>query len=394
MLPRFIRQSGIGAAGRVARIHRARGTAGVFAEIGLIEGSFAKRVYFTELLKLPSIGARDVQQALAQAGREIDSDFELATLLIAADRLVQDEQTRKAYLDAARTIDSDFELRRVFSAALKDGPSPALLAGMLDTATTIESDFEAASLLADVAKSHPLDATIREPFFRTLATVDSSFEHRRVLTEVLRRADATPEALAIALQSVAQIESDFECATVLLQFVKAHGVEGVLRAPFFKAVETLSSSFERGRVLQAVARRSDAVGGHDPGRDSLRHADGQQLRDVAGPARRRRHAGAHARGARRLHRRVTEARRVRTGPGVVGAGERRTAHEVDGPGECSRLEVRDPVSVTEISVFLTGNSGNLAELATRLITESVGVLKCHSVARSNASPTRSTVASS
>ena len=51
ILPKVIRQTGFGAASRVARILKAKGPAGVLAEIDLIEGSWAKRIYFTELLK-------------------------------------------------------------------------------------------------------------------------------------------------------------------------------------------------------------------------------------------------------------------------------------------------------------------------------------------------------
>jgi hypothetical protein len=43
-----------------------------------------------------------------------------------------------------------------------------------------------------------------------------------------------------------------------LQIVKQQPIEGTLRAPFFRAVDSIDSAFERGRVLQAVARRSDA----------------------------------------------------------------------------------------------------------------------------------------
>jgi len=43
-----------------------------------------------------------------------------------------------------------------------------------------------------------------------------------------------------------------------VSLVKRQPIEGDLRAPFFRAVDTISSSFERGRVLQAVAKRPDA----------------------------------------------------------------------------------------------------------------------------------------
>ena len=82
VLPRFIRQTGIGAPARVRRILAAKGPAGVLAEIARIEGGYAKKIYFTELLKSATLDPAAVRQVLAQASREIGSDFELASLLI------------------------------------------------------------------------------------------------------------------------------------------------------------------------------------------------------------------------------------------------------------------------------------------------------------------------
>jgi hypothetical protein len=259
VLPRFIRQTGVGAAARVARIYKTKGTPGVLAEVSLIEGSRAKRIYLSELLKTAGLDARAVEQAFAQAGREIDSDFELASLLISADGLLTSDATRKAYFDAARTIGSDFEMRRVFSSALKRGPlTPAILVGVLETSTAIESDFELASLLVDVARLQPLDESMRTPFFKALDTVGSDFERRRVLTMVMKRTDISPEATAAALTSATSIRSDFENASVLLEVLKTRSIEGPLRQPFFAALGSIQSPFERSRVLQAVVRRTDA----------------------------------------------------------------------------------------------------------------------------------------
>jgi beta-lactamase regulating signal transducer with metallopeptidase domain len=259
VLPRFIRQTGIGAPARVARILEARGAGGVLDEISRIEGSWAKRVYFNELLKT-RIDPATAQQVLVQAGRQIDSDFELASLLIQnTDKLLVDEAARRAYFEAARTIRSDFEMHRVYAAALNRGPvSAALLASLLNASRDIDSDFEEAALLIQVARLQPLDNTTRGPFFDALATVSSDFEHRRVLSALAERTDLAPDVTAAMLSSAGNIHSDFELASFLLQIVRQRPVEGTLRAPFFRAVDAIGSAFERGRVLQAVARRSDA----------------------------------------------------------------------------------------------------------------------------------------
>ena len=231
------------------------GPAGVFAEIALIEGSWAKRVYFTALLNSPGLDAATVRQALEQAGRQIDSDYELASLLISSDRLLVDDATRRAYFDAAATIQSDYEMRRTYASALKRGPVPAdVLAGVLDASTGIESDYEEAELLVQIAQLQPLDARTRGPFLKALATVDSDYECRRVVSAVVR-ADPSPETLATMLDPSIAIDSDFEQASFLIDLAKSQPIDGPLRAPFFKGVDTISSSYERGRVLQAVVKR-------------------------------------------------------------------------------------------------------------------------------------------
>ena len=74
-------RAAIGAKARAARIFKAQGAAGLLAEITRIEGGWAKRRYFTELFTM-NIDPNTARQALEQAGREISSDYELASLLI------------------------------------------------------------------------------------------------------------------------------------------------------------------------------------------------------------------------------------------------------------------------------------------------------------------------
>ena len=258
VLPKFIRQSGIGAKSRVARFMKSGGAAAVLAEISRIEGSWAKRVYFTELFNQPGLSGAAIQQALRQAGREVDSDFELASLLIASNRIVSDDAVRRSYLEAARSIGSDFELRRVLSSIVKAGQmTPAIAASVLDTSGSIDSDFEQASLLVEFAARQPFDGPAGAAFFKALAGVSSSFEHNRVLKAVLQRTDLSEPVRVAALESGAAIESDFEAASFLTQFVKTSGVEGAARAPFFRAAASIDSAFERSRVLQALSRRTD-----------------------------------------------------------------------------------------------------------------------------------------
>ena len=53
------------------------------------------------------------------------------------------------------------------------------------------------------------------------------------------------------------MHSDYEAASFLLDVLKQNSIEGAARAPFFTVVGSISGSDERGRVLQAVVRKSE-----------------------------------------------------------------------------------------------------------------------------------------
>jgi len=254
ILPRFIRQTGIGAPRRVARIMAAKGPNGVLAEISEIEGGHAKRLYFSELLK-NKLEPAIVRQALAQAGKEINSDFELASLLMgAADRLLVDDATRQAYLDAARSIDSDFEMQRVLSSALKGGQfPPPVMASLLDASNAIGSDFEHGRLLMQVADQQPIEGPVRAPFFRAVATIGSAFERGRVLQAVAKRSDLSSETVLAVLKSAQMMTSNFETGQVLRAVAARHDISGEARNAYLDAASRLGD-FEEGRALTALAR--------------------------------------------------------------------------------------------------------------------------------------------
>jgi hypothetical protein len=252
-LPRFIRQTGFGAPARVARILKKDGPQGVLREISLISGSYGKRLYFTELLKAP-LDAATARQALTQAGKEIDSDYELASLLIsAADKLLVDDAARAAYFDAAKSISSDYEARRVYTAALKHPVSPALLAGILDASRSIDSDYELASLLIQVAGLQPLDGAGTAAFFRALDSVSSDYERGRVLKELVRRPDASNDTILGVLRSTRGMGSDYEKSQVLLAVAGARTLTLDARDVYVDVASSLGD-YEQGRVLAALVK--------------------------------------------------------------------------------------------------------------------------------------------
>lgn len=127
VLPRFIRQTGLGAAARVARIYKARGARGVLAEIALIEGSFGKRIYFTELLTTPGLDAGTIEGPLRapffRAVSSIGSAFERGRALQAVAR--RGDTSEATLLEVIKGVDGmgNFEGAQVLL-AVAAGRSP------------------------------------------------------------------------------------------------------------------------------------------------------------------------------------------------------------------------------------------------------------------------------
>jgi beta-lactamase regulating signal transducer with metallopeptidase domain len=256
-LRKLIRNSGIGADKRVARFLKSGGPPAVLAEISKIEGSYGKRLYFTELFKQASLTAEQYRQAMLQASREIKGDYDLASLLISiADRLPGDEASRAAYFTAASGIRSDYEITRVYSTMLKRGSvAPGVLAAILERAGSIGSDYQLSELLRQIVGHQPLDDRTQPLFFKALGTVQGDYERHRILSAAIAARPADTATLTEALNRAAEMHGGYDLAAFLLEALAQNGAEGPLRPPFFAAVDRISGSYDRGRVLQAVARK-------------------------------------------------------------------------------------------------------------------------------------------
>lgn len=282
-LPRFVRNTGIGAPSRVARFLRSGGITGVTAEISRIQSTYVKGLYFRELFKQAALTPEQYKQVMTQAAAEMrSSSYELAQLLIAiADKLPADDASRRAYFQAASGISSDYELRRVYSTMLKRGPvSSETLAAILENTASIDSDYELAELLRQILSQQRLDERNLTAFFRTVGTIGSDYERRRVLSAAVSDTQPSDQALiGAALGAAATMGSDYEAATFLLEVLKQNDVEGAARGAFFKAVAGVSSGYERGRVLQTVVRRPGT--GAETLREVLRASSGMSGHELS-----------------------------------------------------------------------------------------------------------------
>lgn len=136
---------------------------------------------------LESVATPAARQALFAAAASMKSNYELAELLIAAQRRsLVDSASAAAYFGAVTRIKSDYERRRTLSALLRQRPqTDQVLLGILDASAGIASDHELATLLVEFARGFPVRGALREQYLKATRTIASDHEYRRALQALL-----------------------------------------------------------------------------------------------------------------------------------------------------------------------------------------------------------------
>ena len=255
----MFRRTGFMAEERARWILNTKGIQGLVDELGELSGDYTRRIYYEAAVKSGKLDEAGYERIVTMAGQTIDSDYELAELLIEVSKTQPlTEKMQAGFVTAAKTIESDYERHRVLSAALsRPGLTPAMQSGMLDAATGINSDYELATLLIELNKARPIDDAVRPAFFKAANTLESDYEHGRVLDAVVKRTGTSKAMLADVLVSAKSIDSDYELAQLLSEIGASYELDDTLRPPFFAAASTLNSDYEHGRTLLSVVGAKD-----------------------------------------------------------------------------------------------------------------------------------------
>jgi len=219
----LVRESGVNAEARVARIHRRGGTAAVLEEIRHVSSDGAKRAYYTALLRQPGLRAGETAEVLEDAGRRIASDGDKRSVL----------------------------------ATVLERPSLRVdeMAAMLRATARIASDGDRSSLLVRAADRDPLAAAeVRDAFFASTRAIASDGDRSRVLIAALTRPDARRDVALAAVRTARGIASDGDKSRVLMSVPAMYLRDGEVRAALLDAMRGISSDGDRSRVAIWLAR--------------------------------------------------------------------------------------------------------------------------------------------
>ena len=255
LLPQMIRDSGIGAGPRVARILRQGGPQAVITEIGLIHSDGSKRVYLELLFSQATLNTEQLKDA-ARLIRGISSDGDKAQVLVTVDGKYFTGELRPYLFEAARSISSDGDKRRVLSDILKkDAGSADTLVSVARAAKHISSDGDKAEVLIEMADSYRASDGVDIAYFEAVKSISSDGDHARVLLTVLAAHGDDRSILARTLRSAEKISSDGDKARVLKEAVPRYSDDENIRKSFFDAANSISSDGDHQRVLVALAQR-------------------------------------------------------------------------------------------------------------------------------------------
>jgi beta-lactamase regulating signal transducer with metallopeptidase domain len=255
VLPQIIRDSGIGAAPRVARILRQGGPPAVITEIGLIHSDGSKRIYLEQLFAQATLNPQQLKDA-AGLIRGISSDGDKAQVLLTVDGKYFTGELRPYLFEAVESINSDGDKRRVLSDIVnKDAGSTDTLVSAARAAKHISSDGDKAEVLIEMADAYRANDGVDMAYFEAVKSISSDGDHARVLSTLLAAHGDDRDTLAQALRSAEKISSDGDKARVLKEAVPRYSDDELIRKAFFDAANSISSDGDHQQVLVALVHR-------------------------------------------------------------------------------------------------------------------------------------------
>lgn len=247
-----VRESGLGAERRVARIRARSGVNGVLAEISHLRSDTGRRMYYLALLNSGAMGTGEFARVMEDVGRRMGSDVETRLVLMEAVDQASDATRIAAVLRAAQGIDSDVETRLVLTRVTERHrfSDSASRDAFFRTVGGLGSDVERRIVLTGAADERLADGPSREAFFRAVHEFDSDVERRIVLTQVLRNVS---EATAIsAIQSAGEMNSDVEKRIVLTQVPSSRLRTARVAATYRRVAVAMRSDVERRMVMRRL----------------------------------------------------------------------------------------------------------------------------------------------
>ena len=247
-------RSGMLAKQRFPRLMKEGGPRRVMDEISLMTSDYGKGIYFRMLIE-GGLGKEDLRRAVTQAGKEVESDYELARILAttAEKGALTDQATRTAFVTAVDGIESDYEHARVLMMVLEQPKlDPALANDALRSASRVGSDYERARLLVKMAEKGNVTPESQREYLRAARGIKSDYEKSRALRALVENETVASSNVAVLLSAAASVSSDYECSNVLVAIAGSVKLDAAGKQAYVETAKAIGSTYERNRALAAL----------------------------------------------------------------------------------------------------------------------------------------------
>jgi len=246
----IIRESGVGADERVARILDSDGVEGVFEEVELIRSSSSTRRYMVALFEQADLDAGELVRAARLAESDIPSSGDRSHFMRAsAPQFFAHRASLDAYFDAVQSIPSSGDRSRTLLSALEYEIDSDIFLRLLEAASDIPSSGDKTRILVAAAGRHAGDERVRAAYFDTIETIPSSGDRSRLILLLLTEYELDDASTTKAFEAAESIPSSGDKARVLAAAAPNYTGSAAQREMFFAAMNSIPSSGDRARVL-------------------------------------------------------------------------------------------------------------------------------------------------
>ncbi|MDB4875201.1 MAG: peptidase BlaR1 [Gemmatimonadetes bacterium] len=135
-------------------------------------------------------------------------------------------------------------------------PDRETLISVARAASKMTSDYEKAELLIVIAKYYVRDDELRTIYLDAVSSMTSDYERSRTLTPLLLKDSLPLNAVAQVVKIAAKMTSDNERAALIVTVATDNpDLTPAMRTALISATTSMSSDYDRGRALQAIAKR-------------------------------------------------------------------------------------------------------------------------------------------
>ena len=250
----LIRETGLNADKRVARMLKAGGVKAVLDEMDTLESDYVTRLYSTHLVKQADLKDKEVDRLIDRLAR-LESDYEtrLALTTLLTEEKLSDKAMPKI-LKAAENIDSDYELRLLLTPYIdKFGVNKKTMKTLITLANRMDSDYEIRLLLSPSFEKVTLDDEMMSDLLEVARQIDSDYELRLLLTHAVYGKELSSRNVEkLARIASEQIDSDYEARLFMGAFIEQIKQSSDATEILISKVGDIDSDYERRLTINML----------------------------------------------------------------------------------------------------------------------------------------------